>query len=414
MGASLIPAHGTNPYDVQFKALWNAEHNDDGTQATPLNIGGDATDTGAVAALTVSDQVIGAGLERTHIYGTMFNPVPASQKVVANVVGTGRGLIQSGVALRGVSVLMQDHATVTDKTITGCASAAGLVRVTCAGHGFSTGDRIIVYGVVGATEANGAWAITVIDSNHFDLVGSTFSSAYVSGGTVTNRPSMQGVFIGVSLLEDRNGGLSGGTANADDVVAIAIQNESAGPSSCKPSEAIYIAASPNITGSAWQAALSCDANADWGVILGALGNTFAQGGIDLSRGVYPSDVAIRLPNSVGVYGRNNANSGDVGLFRINGSDRFQIETTTQIVDAVNIVLGGTTGTQIGTTSSQKLAFYGITPVVQPATTGTTTGYTAATGTAVLAGSTFTGNTGSTAYTVGDIVNALKKLGLLAA
>lgn len=47
------------------------------------------------------------------------------------------------------------------------------------------------------------------------------------------------------------------------------------------------------------------------------------------------------------------------------------------------------------------------------TTGTTTGFLSATGNAVLAGSTFTGNTGSTAYTIGDIVNALKTAGIIA-
>jgi len=65
-------------------------------------------------------------------------------------------------------------------------------------------------------------------------------------------------------------------------------------------------------------------------------------------------------------------------------------------------------------TDSTLGFFGSTPVAQPDTTGTTTGFTAGSGTAVLDDSTFTGDTGSTAYTIGDVVKALKDLGLLAA
>lgn len=91
-----------------------------------------------------------------------------------------------------------------------------------------------------------------------------------------------------------------------------------------------------------------------------------------------------------------------------------LSTAGLTITDVNVVLSATTGTKIGTATSQKLGFYNATPVIQQATAGTTTGFTAATGTAVLAGSTFTGNSGSTAYTIGDIVLALKTLGLMAA
>jgi hypothetical protein len=93
--------------------------------------------------------------------------------------------------------------------VTGAASngSAGLIRLAVTGltanwiYGLSDtthnkGDAgttnlndgsqntIEVQGVVGTTEANGNWKYTVINSTHIDLIGSTFSHAYVSGGTI--------------------------------------------------------------------------------------------------------------------------------------------------------------------------------------------------------------------------------------
>lgn len=85
-----------------------------------------------------------------------------------------------------------------------------------------------------------------------------------------------------------------------------------------------------------------------------------------------------------------------------------------IADAGNILLGTGAGTKIGTATGQKIGFFNATPVVQQAGTGETTGFVAGSGTAVNDDSTFTGNVGSTAYRISDIVKALKNLGLLAA
>ena len=79
----------------------------------------------------------------------------------------------------------------------------------------------------------------------------------------------------------------------------------------------------------------------------------------------------------------------------------------------DLIIGTSTGTKIGTATSQKIGFFNATPVTQPNGTGEATGFTAVGGTAVNDQSTFTGNVGSTAYRINDIVKALKNLGILA-
>lgn len=69
--------------------------------------------------------------------------------------------------------------------------------------------------------------------------------------------------------------------------------------------------------------------------------------------------------------------------------------------------------QLGDAATDTIALFGSTPVVQPATTGEATGFVAVGGTAVQHQSTFTGNVGSKAYTLNDIVKHLKNLGIIA-
>lgn len=69
------------------------------------------------------------------------------------------------------------------KAITGAVTHGGLIQITATAHTFNTGDFITITGVGGTVEANAVnWRITVISANTFDLVGSTFTNAYTSGG----------------------------------------------------------------------------------------------------------------------------------------------------------------------------------------------------------------------------------------
>lgn len=76
-----------------------------------------------------------------------------------------------------------------------------------------------------------------------------------------------------------------------------------------------------------------------------------------------------------------------------------------------------TGNQTGFTGMEffveKIGFFSTTAVAQPSTTGSTAGFTAGSGTGVNDVSTFTGGSGTKAYTIDDIVKHLKALGILA-
>lgn len=109
-----------------------------------------------------------------------------------------------------------------------------------------------------------------------------------------------------------------------------------------------------------------------------------------------------------------SNNGELyvqGAAEFDGKAWFDADI--EVADAKNIIVATGTGTKIGTATTQKLGFWNAAPVAQYATTGTVTGHTGGGGTAVTHSDTFTGNTGATAYTIGDIVRALKLAGIMA-
>lgn len=70
-------------------------------------------------------------------------------------------------------------------TVAGAANnGSGLIRITTTqNHNLATGAQAFFQNVGGVPDANGGWVVTVIDSTHLDLQGSTFYGAYTSGGT---------------------------------------------------------------------------------------------------------------------------------------------------------------------------------------------------------------------------------------
>jgi hypothetical protein len=97
------------------------------------------------------------------------------------------------------------------KSITGATQANPCV-ITIVAHGYSTGDMVMIAGVVGMTELNSKlYKITVIDADTFSLDGidSTGYTAYTSGGTST-----KGTFYvakQATSMKDFDSGNSGAT-----------------------------------------------------------------------------------------------------------------------------------------------------------------------------------------------------------
>ncbi len=85
-----------------------------------------------------------------------------------------------------------DPNAVTYRVISNAAdNGSGLIRLTVnTTSGMITGQQVTIGDVVGTTEANGNWTITVISLTEIDLQNSTFANAYASGGYVVNNPSL--------------------------------------------------------------------------------------------------------------------------------------------------------------------------------------------------------------------------------
>lgn len=118
-----------------------------------------------------------------------------------------------------------------------------------------------------------------------------------------------------------------------------------------------------------------------------------------------------LSSTTGTIATLNSTTGNIAAL---SATSVAVSSTVTMSDGANLIGGTGTGTKIGSSTAQKFAFFASTPVAQQSTTGTTTGFGAGSTSTVFKDSTFTGGSGSSAYTVGDMVLALKNLGLMKA
>jgi hypothetical protein len=141
-------------------------------------------------------------------------------------------------------------------------------------------------------------------------------------------------------------------------------------------------------------------------------------------GVGRNDTASGSKSIGGYFGLNNTNptfesgaliadNGDLAapifIARDNGGTKWTIADggDTTWGDAVNMVFNTTNGTKIGTATTQKIGFWNATPQVQPTTATAIATRVGGAGTTVTDTDTFDG------YQIGQIVKALRNIGLLA-
>lgn len=162
-----------------------------------------ATDTGFTSLLTISDVSIvdattiritlssdpGVNVYIRYMYGFVSYKTTTGfyQPLITDVADNGAGLIRVTTAT-----------SPTSATVPTGSQRSG-------GHGLSTGDWVKITSVKGATQANGTWQVTVIDSEHFDLIGSdsTGLGTYQSGSIYTSGSSGVWVATGVPIYDDR-------------------------------------------------------------------------------------------------------------------------------------------------------------------------------------------------------------------
>ena len=97
-------------------------------------------------------------------------------------------------------------------------------------------------------------------------------------------------------------------------------------------------------------------------------------GFDFNNGNFSSGM-MRYKNNTAIRARNAAGTGDIEIGRVNTFDEWNQAITMRLNDGVDILPNSTTGTKIANSSTQKLGFWGRTPVVRPANIPNTSGAT---------------------------------------
>lgn len=105
-----------------------------------------------------------------------YGPFSAGQYHVANPA--------TAASYSNAQALTINPGTFAGAGISAASNTTPIQITTNSPHGLSTGQVVLIAGVLGNLAANGFWVVTVTSSTQFTLNGSSGSGGYTSGGTV--------------------------------------------------------------------------------------------------------------------------------------------------------------------------------------------------------------------------------------
>jgi hypothetical protein len=140
-----------------------------------------------IGAISGGTALTNQTVDRQHFIGGRWKTLTTGATAVRTIPGdTIRIMGSPAPTSLGQNGVWTSQALQGTKTLTAATNATP-IAISVTGHGYSTGDTVVVTGVVGNTAANGSWEITVTDANTFTLDNSAGNGARTSGGTARLR-----------------------------------------------------------------------------------------------------------------------------------------------------------------------------------------------------------------------------------
>ena len=166
----------------QYLSIWN------GTIYAVYQITAWVSSTSlTIAAISGGTALANQAVDRQFYIGGRWKSLTNGATAVRLVAGdTVRVMGSPAPTSLGINGTWTSGVQQATKSISGATNATP-IEITVSAHGYSTGDTVVITGVVGNTAANGTWEITSTGANTFTLDNSAGNGVRTSGGTARLR-----------------------------------------------------------------------------------------------------------------------------------------------------------------------------------------------------------------------------------